>query len=55
MMIEGRATFTIGGEEQTLSTGDMYRIPGGVKHRVVALQEPVKVLDIFCPIRDDYR
>jgi len=54
MMIEGRATFYIGGEERTLGKGDMYRIPGNVKHRVVALEEPVKVLDIFAPIREDY-
>ena len=54
MIIEGRATFYIGGEEKTLGKGDMYRIPGGVKHRVVAQNELVKVLDIFCPIREDY-
>ena len=31
------------------------RIPGNVRHRVVALEEPVKALDIFYPIREDYR
>jgi quercetin dioxygenase-like cupin family protein len=55
MVLEGRAIFTIGGEEKTLAKGDMYRIPGNVKHRVVALEEPVKALDIFTPIREDYR
>ena len=55
MLLEGRATFFIGGEEKTLQPGDMYRIPGGVKHRVVALDRPVKALDIFCPVREDYR
>ena len=55
MVLEGRATFTIGGEERTLGKGDMYLIPGNVKHRVVALDEPVKALDIFTPIREDYR
>ena len=55
MVLEGRAIFFIGGEEKTLSKGDMYRIPGHVKHRVVALEEPVKALDIFHPIREDYR
>jgi hypothetical protein len=33
----------------------MYRIPGNVKHRVVALEQTVKALDIFFPIREDYR
>jgi quercetin dioxygenase-like cupin family protein len=55
MVIEGRALFQIGGEEKTLGPGDMYRIPGTVPHRVVALDQLVKALDIFCPIRDDYR
>lgn len=55
IVLEGRAIFVIGGEEKTLGKGDMYRIPGHVKHRVTALDEPVKALDIFTPIRDDYR
>jgi quercetin dioxygenase-like cupin family protein len=55
MILEGRARFYIGGEEKVLGQGDFYRIPGNVKHRVVALEEIVKVLDIFHPIREDYR
>jgi quercetin dioxygenase-like cupin family protein len=55
MVLEGRATFFIGGEEKTLGAGDMYRIPGNVKHHVVALEATVKALDIFFPIREDYR
>jgi quercetin dioxygenase-like cupin family protein len=55
MVIEGRATFYIGDEEKTLGPGDMFRIPGNVKHRVVALDRTVKALDIFFPIREDYR
>src|SRR5437879_10857371 len=47
IILEGKATFTIGGEEKTLVKGDMFRIPGNVKHCVVALDELVKALDIF--------
>jgi quercetin dioxygenase-like cupin family protein len=54
-VIEGRVIFTIGGEEKTLGPGDQFRIPGNVKHRVVALEAKAKVLDIFFPIREDYR
>ncbi len=54
MMLEGRAVFFIGDEQKTLQMGDRYRIPGNVPHRVVALEQPVKVLDIFSPIREDY-
>ncbi len=55
LMLEGRVVFTIGGEEKTLKPGDFYRIPGDVRHKVVTLDEHAKVLDIFCPIREDYR
>ena len=55
ILLEGKAIFTIGGEEKVLGKGDMYRIPGNVKHRVVVLEELCKALDIFHPIREDYR
>jgi quercetin dioxygenase-like cupin family protein len=54
MVLEGRALFVIGGEEKTLQPGDLYRIPGNVRHRVVALGERVRALDIFYPVREDY-
>ncbi len=55
MMIAGRATFYIGDEQQTLGPGDFYFIPGGVRHRVVAVDGPAQALDVFYPIRDEYR
>jgi quercetin dioxygenase-like cupin family protein len=55
MVLEGRVRFYIGNEEKLLHKGDMFRIPGNTPHRVVAQDELVKVLDIFHPIRDDYR
>jgi quercetin dioxygenase-like cupin family protein len=55
LVLKGRVTFFIGGEEKTLGPGEMFRIPGGVRHRVVALDEPAQVLDIFNPVREDYR
>jgi quercetin dioxygenase-like cupin family protein len=54
MVLAGRAVFFIGGEEKTLGPGDMFRIPGGVRHRVIALDEPVRALDVFYPVREDY-
>ena len=55
MMIAGRATFFIGDDEKTLGPGEFFFIPGGVRHRDVALGEDVKALDVFYPIRDEYR
>jgi quercetin dioxygenase-like cupin family protein len=55
IVIEGRATFFIGGEQKTLQPGDLFRIPGNVRHKVIALEQPFKALDVFFPIREEYR
>ena len=54
-LLEGELTFTIGGETRLVKTGQMWRIPGGVEHRVVAGDKPAKALDVFHPVREDYR
>ena len=55
MLLEGELTFTIGGQTRTLRPGEMWRIPGGVIHSAVAGDAPVKALDVFHPVREDYR
>jgi quercetin dioxygenase-like cupin family protein len=55
IVLQGRAIFIIGGEQKTLQAGDLFRIPGHVPHRVIALEQPFKALDVFYPIREDYR
>lgn len=54
MVLSGKAIFIVGGEEKTLQPGDMYRIPGHVRHKVIALDQPVQALDIFHPVREEY-
>ncbi len=55
LMLEGEADFTIGDQQMHVRAGQMWRIPGGVVHKVVALDRPVRALDVFHPVRDDYR
>lgn len=55
MLLEGELTFTIGEEERTLRPGEMWRIPGNVVHSAVAGSAKVVALDVFQPIREDYR
>jgi quercetin dioxygenase-like cupin family protein len=55
MVLAGRAIFFIGGEQKTLQQGDLYRIPGNVRHKVIVLDQPARALDIFCPVREEYR
>ena len=54
ILLAGRVEFTIGDETKTLQPGDLWRIPGGVRHKVVVLDGPAKALDIFMPVREDY-
>ena len=54
MLLQGRVRFIIGGEEKVLGPGDIWCIPGGVKHGVITLDEPARAIDIFHPIREDY-
>jgi quercetin dioxygenase-like cupin family protein len=55
MVVAGEATFHVGDEVRVLRAGDFYLIPGGVRHRVVAENGPAEALDVFYPIRDEYR
>ena len=55
ILLDGEAHFFVGDEDRVLRPGDMYRIPGGVAHRVVASKHGAKALDIFHPVREDYR
>jgi quercetin dioxygenase-like cupin family protein len=55
IVIEGRAEFTIGGETRVLGPGDTYLMPGGVRHKVVALDAPVRAIDVFNPPREEYK
>jgi quercetin dioxygenase-like cupin family protein len=55
LMLEGEAEFTIGGQTQRVTAGQMWRIPGGVLHKVVAGDRAVRALDVFYPPREDYK
>lgn len=55
MVLEGELTMVIGGREHRLRTGDAYGIPGGVEHSATANRGPCRVLDVFHPVREDYR
>lgn len=55
MMVSGRARFQIGDEDRILGPGEFYFIPGNVLHRVEPVDGPAQALDVFHPIRDEYR
>lgn len=53
-VLEGELSLTIAGIEHVLHAGDVAEIPGGVRHAARALS-PCRVLDVFAPVREDYR
>lgn len=55
IVLSGRAEFIVGGERKVLGPGDVYRIPSNVRHKVVALDEPVRAFDVFSPPREEYK
>jgi quercetin dioxygenase-like cupin family protein len=54
-MVEGRAVFTIDGKTYPVRAGQMWRLPGGVKHQVTVGDRPMRVVECFYPIREDFR
>ena len=52
-VLSGRLRFVVGGDEREVGAGESVVIPGGVPHRVDALDESV-VLDVFAPRREDW-
>jgi quercetin dioxygenase-like cupin family protein len=52
-IVSGRLRFVVGEEEREVGAGESIRIPGGVPHRVEALEDSL-VLDVFAPRREDW-
>jgi quercetin dioxygenase-like cupin family protein len=55
IVLDGELTMVIGGAEHRLRAGDAYAIAGGVQHSAAADRGPCRVLDVFHPVREDYR
>jgi quercetin dioxygenase-like cupin family protein len=53
-VVEGEFAFEVGGVLRWLRPGDVYIIPSGVPHRVVAVRGRARAIDIFSPPREEY-
>ena len=53
-MIEGKLKMQIGNEELVLEPGIVKVIPSNTPHSAIALTD-CKLIDIFSPVREDYR
>ena len=54
-VLAGRFKMTIDGEARWIEQGDTYIIPGGIDHMAEAGDEPARALDIFSPVREEYK
>jgi quercetin dioxygenase-like cupin family protein len=53
-MLEGTYELTVDGEPLELNAGDVLVIPGGATHSGAA-KTPCRILDVFSPVREEYR
>ncbi|MBI3910870.1 MAG: cupin domain-containing protein [Armatimonadetes bacterium] len=55
MGIEGEFELEIDGEARIIHPGDTYCVPGNTPHRARSVGGPARALDIFAPVREDYK
>jgi quercetin dioxygenase-like cupin family protein len=54
-VIAGSIVMRIGTEERELNPGDTYNIPTDVSHDAVAGPDGATVVDVFVPVREDWK
>jgi len=54
-VLSGALELTIDDETRWLAPGDVYLIPGGVEHSAQTGDAPTRVLDVFSPVREEYK
>lgn len=55
LVLSGEITMTIAGSDHRCGPETAYEIPGGVEHGGRAGPDGCRVLDVFVPVREDYR
>ena len=55
MVVQGELVLKIDGVPHRLRPGGAYQIPGGVPHSAWTERVTCRVLDVFQPVREDYR
>ena len=55
IVIEGQIEFIIADQKQVLGPGEVYVIPGGVEHEARTFDHAVQVMDVFSPVREEYK
>jgi len=54
-VVRGAIEVTIAGETRTVSAGGAYHIPANAVHSARCLQGPAEVIEVFAPVREDFK
>jgi quercetin dioxygenase-like cupin family protein len=54
-LLQGELEMNLNGERRAMRPGDLVIIPSGVEHSMVAGSQPVRLLDMFSPVRQDLK
>ena len=54
-VLRGSVTMTVAGQARELRVGETYSIAGGVPHSAKAGADGVSVVDVFAPVREDWK
>jgi quercetin dioxygenase-like cupin family protein len=55
MILRGSMNLVVDGTDHVLEEMDAYTLPGGIEHQGIAGPQGALVLDVFQPVREDYR
>ena len=55
VVLRGTQVLIVGGVEHSLGPMECYVLPGGVEHAARCGPEGATVIDVFQPVREDYR
>jgi quercetin dioxygenase-like cupin family protein len=53
-VVSGKFEFTLNGETKVYNSGDIVPIPSNIPHSGKALS-PCNLMDVFSPVREEYR
>jgi unsaturated pyranuronate lyase len=55
IVLRGMQALVVDGEAHEMGSYEGYVLPGGVEHSAYCGPDGALVLDVFCPVREDYR
>jgi quercetin dioxygenase-like cupin family protein len=55
MVVKGEMELTIAGETRPVAPGGAYHIPSDTVHSARCLKGPAEVIEVFAPVREDFK